>query len=288
MISAPGMRLARSCPALLLLTLALAGCGSARDDLGPGSEVGHYKLGKPYRIAGRWYRPAYDPAYDRIGTASWYGSDFQGLPTANGEVFDRRRITAAHPTLPLPSLVRVTNLENGRSLTLRVNDRGPFVGNRMIDLSQAAARNLGFEEAGLARVRVTFLKLADATGTPPQPTVAARTPEPPPSRAVPPRVVAAAPVRLAAAPAAPPAFCSGPQFVQVGAFAEADTMRTAMATVGALRPVRVEPAFVGRQALARVRLGPFEDAAEASALLRQVQARGYPGAFLTPADGTPC
>lgn len=279
------MRAARSCLALSLLAIALAGCGSTRDDLGPGAEVGHYKLGRPYRIAGRWYRPDYDPGYDRIGTASWYGRDFQGLPTANGEVFDRRRVTAAHPTLPLPSLVRVTNLENGRSLTLRVNDRGPFVGNRMIDLSQAAARELGFEEAGLARVRVTFLKLADdATGAPPRPTaVAARTREPPPSR-----VVAAAPVRLAAAPAAPPTFCSGPQFVQVGAFAEADTMRTAMATVGALRPVRVEPAFVGRQALARVRLGPVEDAAEARALLRQVQARGYPGAFLTPAGGTPC
>lgn len=272
------MNLVRSGIALSLLALALAGCGSSRD-LGPGAEVGHYKLGRPYRIGGRWYRPAYDPGYDRVGTASWYGRDFQGLPTANGERFDRRRITAAHPTLPLPSLVRVTNLENGRSLMLRVNDRGPFVGNRLIDLSQAAARQLGFEERGLARVRVTFVKLAEATGTPPRPTVAARGREP---RAT--RVVAAAPAALPAN--LPAAACGrGPHYVQVGAFAENDTMRAAMAEVRALRPVRVEPGFVGDRAVARLRLGPVAGGAEARALLRQVQARGYPGAFLTPAGG---
>ncbi len=281
------MKRARPGLALSFAALLLAACGG-------GSEVGHYKLGSPYRINGRWYHPQYDPGYDRVGTASWYGRDFQGLPTANGEVFDRHEVTAAHPTLPLPSIVRVTNLENGRSLTLRVNDRGPFVGNRMIDLSQAAAKKLGYEEQGLARVRVTFLKLADdATGTPPRPTVVAARRAP---RAVPPstpvwaasRVTAVAPVRVAAAPTTrAAAVClRGPQFVQVGAFAETDTMRAAMETAAELRPgVRVEPTFVGDRAVARVRLGPVAGVAEAQALLRQVQARGYPGAFLAPAGG---
>ena len=140
----------------------------------PAASVGHYKVGSPYKINGRWYRPEYDPNYVRVGTASWYGADFHGLPTANGEVFDKEQITAAHPTLPLPSIVRVTNLENGRSIEVRVNDRGPFVGDRLIDLSQAAARKLGYESSGLAPVRVEFVGLADADGTPPAPTVGKR------------------------------------------------------------------------------------------------------------------
>jgi rare lipoprotein A len=143
-----------------LLVLALSGCSTTRDG-GSEAQVGHYKLGDSYRINGRWYRPEFDPSYDRVGTASWYGQDFDGLLTANGEVFDKDRITAAHPTLPLPSLVRVTNLENGRSLEVRVNDRGPFVVDRLIDLSQAAARKLGFEGQGVANVRVQFVKLVD-------------------------------------------------------------------------------------------------------------------------------
>ena len=114
--------------------------------------VGHYKLGAPYRIKGRLYRPEYDPSYAKVGTASWYGSDFHGLPTANGEVFDKELITAAHPTLPLPSIVRVTNLENGRSIDVRVNDRGPFIGDRLIDLSQAAARKRLLDETPIAHV----------------------------------------------------------------------------------------------------------------------------------------
>ena len=118
---------------------------------------GTYKLGKPYKVAGRTYVPRHDPYYDRTGTASWYGDDFHGRLTSNGEVFDMHRPTAAHPTLPLPSLVRVTNLENGRSAVLRVNDRGPFVANRIIDLSRAAADKLGFRRQGTARVRVTYV-----------------------------------------------------------------------------------------------------------------------------------
>ena len=99
-------------------------------------------------------------SYEATGTASWYGASYDGHETANGEIYDVDALTAAHPTLQLPSLVRVTNLENGKSLVLRVNDRGPFVKNRLIDLSQAAAHELGFEDQGLARVHVQYLGLA--------------------------------------------------------------------------------------------------------------------------------
>ena len=117
----------------------------------------HEKLGAPYEIKGRWYRPAHEPDYDQTGIASWYGPKFHGRLTANGELFDMNRLTAAHKTLPLPSLVRVTNLENGASAVLRLNDRGPFAGERIIDLSRAAAERLGTRRQGLGRVRVEYL-----------------------------------------------------------------------------------------------------------------------------------
>ena len=119
----------------------------------------HYKLGSPYQVNHVWHYPSYDPNYDRTGVASWYGPAFHGRPTANGERFDMNGVTAAHPTLPLPSRVRVTNLENGRQLELRVNDRGPFVNGRIIDLSRRAAQLLGFKRQGLTKVRVQYLGL---------------------------------------------------------------------------------------------------------------------------------
>ena len=125
---------------------------------------GTYKLGNPYKVAGQTFIPRHEPDYDRTGIASWYGDDFHGRLTANGEVFDKHRLTAAHPTLPLPSLVRVTNLENGRTAVLRVNDRGPFLHGRLIDLSHASAFELGFLKRGIARVRVTYLGPADLGG----------------------------------------------------------------------------------------------------------------------------
>jgi len=125
---------------------------------------GYRKLGKPYRIAGRLYVPKHNPNYDQTGVASWYDEGFHGKPTANGEIYDRDAMTAAHPTLPLPSLVRVTNLGNGRSVIVRVNDRGPFVKSRVIDLSKKAAETLGFASKGLARVRVQYVKEAALHG----------------------------------------------------------------------------------------------------------------------------
>jgi rare lipoprotein A len=115
---------------------------------------GIFKIGTPYQVDGKWYYPAEDYAYVQEGIASWYGQDFHGKRTANGEKYDMNAITAAHPTLPLPSVVHVTNLDNGRQLSVRVNDRGPFHSSRIIDVSRRAAQLLGFYDVGTARVRV--------------------------------------------------------------------------------------------------------------------------------------
>ena len=135
----------------------------------PGQPVpkggGAYRIGQPYMVAGRVYVPQEDPNYRAEGIASWYGSDFHGRLTANGEVYDMHGISAAHPTLPMPSYVRVTNLANHRSLIVRVNDRGPYAANREIDLSGKAAELLGFRGNGLARVRVEYVGRAPLEGT---------------------------------------------------------------------------------------------------------------------------
>ncbi len=125
---------------------------------------GNYKIGAPYKIAGRWYMPTEDPNYDRSGTASWYGADFHGRKTANGEVFDMWALTAAHPTLPIPSFAYVTNLENNRTVLVRINDRGPYAHDRVIDLSRMTARALGTESQGLGRVRVRYAGRAPLDG----------------------------------------------------------------------------------------------------------------------------
>jgi rare lipoprotein A len=119
----------------------------------------HYKIGNPYQEFGVWYYPKRDLSYDETGLASWYGEETSvlGRPTANGEVFDPNIATAAHKTLPLPSVVRVTNLDNGKSLVVRLNDRGPFAPGRIIDLSHEGARLLGFVKQGIAKVRVQIL-----------------------------------------------------------------------------------------------------------------------------------
>jgi rare lipoprotein A len=135
----------------------------------PGEPVprggGTYRVGTPYTVGGQVYTPEENPHYQAVGLASWYGDDFHGRQTANGEVFDLNGISAAHPTLPLPSYVRVTNLANGRSLIVRINDRGPYVGNRVIDVSVRAARLLGFYERGTATVRVEYVGRAPIEGS---------------------------------------------------------------------------------------------------------------------------
>lgn len=126
---------------------------------------GTYRVGKPYTVAGRVYVPEEDPNYRAEGMASWYGDDFHGRLTANGEVFDMAALTAAHPTLPIPSYARVTNIKNGKSLIVRVNDRGPYHGNRLIDVSNKAAELLEFKSNGVARVRVEYVGRAPLEGT---------------------------------------------------------------------------------------------------------------------------
>ena len=126
---------------------------------------GTYRVGKPYVVAGRVYVPEEDVNYREEGLASWYGDDFHGRLTANGEVFDMSALTAAHPTLPMPCYARVTNLGNGRSLIVRVNDRGPYHGNRLIDVSNKAAELLQFKGNGVARVRVEYVGPAPLDGS---------------------------------------------------------------------------------------------------------------------------
>jgi rare lipoprotein A len=126
---------------------------------------GSYRLGKPYNINGRTYFPSDNPSYRAEGVASWYGPDFHGRQTANGELYDMHAISAAHPTMPLPSYARVTNLDNGRSIIVRVNDRGPYVRNRIIDLSIGTAKALNFYGHGLAHVRVEFVGRAPIEGS---------------------------------------------------------------------------------------------------------------------------
>lgn len=159
----------------LLAVTALSGCAEiqflsqASKEINPpshsvdgqsahGANGLRYKVGKPYQIKGQWYYPKEDFDYVEQGIASWYGPNFHGKKTANGAIFDMNKVSGAHRTLPLPSIVRVTNLENGRSLKVKVNDRGPYAHNRIIDLSKRAAELLGFQIKGTALVRVEVLE----------------------------------------------------------------------------------------------------------------------------------
>src|SRR5216683_10635 len=149
-------------PVLIVVALMLAACSGTRHAPSAGATADTrgraiYKVGNPYQIDGAWYYPAEDWNYDETGIASWYGEAFHGKDTANGESFDLNAITAAHRTLPMPTIVEVTNLENGRTLQVRVNDRGPYARGRIIDLSRRSAQLLGFEGQGTAKVRVKIL-----------------------------------------------------------------------------------------------------------------------------------
>jgi len=149
---------------LVATVLLVSGCTetaffaqTAKRFSGTSQDGGGYKIGKPYKIKGVWYYPQVNYDYKETGIASWYGTKFHGRDTANGEVYDMNTLTAAHRTLPLPSFVRVTNLQNGRSIILRVNDRGPFAHSRIIDVSRRGAQLLGFHRQGTTRVRVEIL-----------------------------------------------------------------------------------------------------------------------------------
>lgn len=247
---------------IALAVAALAGCAEtqlavhAAKRVGPGSvsvpDGVRYKVGTPYQIAGTWYTPAEDFDYVETGVASWYGPDFHGKATANGEVYDMNDLTAAHRTLPMPSVVRVTNMENGRSLVLRVNDRGPFARNRIIDVSRRGAQLLGFESQGTARVRVEILpeesiamrdailggqgggRVVVAASTPA--TVEEAAPRVSASPAAPVVAVDMAPTPLIDIQAPPPAPPPGPAPSRVIANAPGSTM-----IAGAVAPIRPTP-----------------------------------------------
>lgn len=161
--------------AVLGLGLALGGCSSKSEKhasmdpfAGVGSPYYHgkgkipvgggkYHVGNPYQVAGRWFTPKEQPNYDKVGMSSWYGEAFHRRRTSNGEYFDMDQLTAAHATLPLPSYARVTNLSNGRSVVVRINDRGPFVGTRIVDVSKRAAEMLDYKRKGTERVRLQYI-----------------------------------------------------------------------------------------------------------------------------------
>ena len=260
-----------------------AACASTDNDVSPPSRAGVYKVGQPYTVAGVQYVPKEEPTYEATGTASWYGAQFHGRLTANGEVFDRNKLTAAHPTLPLPTNVRVTNLENGKSLVVRVNDRGPFAGGRLIDLSERAADALGYRSKGLAQVRVTYLERADSKGgrmiPPPKkaPDVATVIASAPTSRVeeaslLPVPVATPAPQQLD--PPTQRVVGSSPLFVQAGAFTSMENANRVVAALQAFG-ASISAMIKNGQALYRVRLGPFSNVGEAGDALVRVQQLGH-------------
>lgn len=229
------------------------------------------KIGKPYQVAGITYYPADDRDYKEVGVASWYGPGFHAGSTANGERYDQDDLTAAHRTLPMPSWVEVENLDNGRKLTVRINDRGPFAKDRIIDLSRKAAQLLGVDRAGTARVRLRRVYPAgrDAVAPPPAP---------------PPLVVASAPVAPVTTVALPtggrnPAPAGPSWLVQVAALGDGGRVAWLKGFLSSFGPVLTEALPGG---LTRVRLGPFGSEAMASAALAQVRAAGYGDARLIP------
>lgn len=211
------------------------------------------RVGNPYQINGRTYVPAFDDTYDRTGVASWYGPGFHGRLTASGEVFDENLMTAAHTTLPIPSLVEVTNLENGRTVVLRLNDRGPFADDRIIDLSRAAATELGFIGQGLAQVRVRYLGPVDGPGVSAPPVIftASNTGDDP---------IAA---QVLADMRANGETTQRLVTIQAGSFTDRDNAQALQARLEPRGDAWIEEAIVNGQTVFRVLLGQWENRAEA-------------------------
>lgn len=230
---------------------------------------GIYKIGDPYQVAGVWYYPKVEPDYDATGIASWYGQDFHGLTTANGEIFDMNEISAAHQTLPLPSLVRVTNLENGRSMIVRVNDRGPFVNGRVLDMSRRGAQLLGFEGQGTARVRV---QLVASPAPDISPTMTANA-----GAADAPDGVQASTRGLDRAVTTQPVQQTN-IFIQVGAFAKQDNAINLRSQLAVFGPTKLSQVTLKGTELYRVRVGPVANVAEADRKLASLIAAGHNGA----------
>jgi rare lipoprotein A len=297
----------RALGSLAVVALLLSGCSEVElvahgakqlQDNSVSKELGEYKVGKPYQVRGVWYYPSADYDYDETGIASWYGPGFHGKRTANGAIFDENKVSAAHKTLPLPSVVRVTNLENGRSIKVLVNDRGPFAEGRIIDLSRRAAQLLDTERSGTARVRVQILETdsrqvaAAAQGLSPdnpQPEAAPTgtvvvenlsDPNPVPQQTqtaavnVSERVVQEV-IPSPQQPIQQQTVTSSQLFVQAGAFSvydNADRLRSRLSTIA---PASISPALVEGTQFYRVRLGPLGDVDEADMVLARLISSGY-------------
>lgn len=279
------MRITIIVSALLFL---LSGCGkshvgypSSRDSAPaysphhsarlPSGNGGYVKTGKPYQIAGRWYYPLSSAdGYNETGTASWYGTKFHGKKTANGERYDMHAMSAAHKTLPMPTMVRVTNLNNGRSVVVRVNDRGPFVKSRIIDLSYAAARALGYDKKGTAPVRVEALgqssMLASGRNIPvTKASLKVGTPE----------------SRLAPPVAIKHAARHGGMYIQLGAFSSVSNANRLKAQLQSNYPsVNIYARNGGISEIYRVRIGPFDDEKNIETHVLSLQEQGYTNAIV--------
>jgi rare lipoprotein A len=305
--------------ALGALALLVSACGSTKTLVGtgpvPSGEGGRYKVGSPYEVAGIWYYPQEDPLYDETGIASWYGKEFAGRKTANGEIFNPAEVSAAHKTLPMPSNVRVTNLENGKSIVARVNDRGPFKPGRIIDMSQKGAELLGFQSQGVARVRVEFLGIADLPDGRPGKRIAGKgehaeigetVARAAPSGAVEGGALPPPPGSIAAEPVAGPARgptviptpvaspvdepdgtvtdvavdTSGGIFVQAGAFLARENADRLLARLKSIANFKISPKRQDGKLYYRVRVGPIASVDEADAILEKVLMDGQKGAAI--------
>lgn len=266
-----------------------ASAPEAAPSVRPSDVQAFQKIGAPYQVNGTWYIPTHEPDYNEIGTASWYGRDFHGKSTANGELFDMNIVSAAHPTLPIPSLVEVTNLSNGRSMVVRVNDRGPFVADRLIDLSARGAELLGYRDQGSTQVRVRYIGPADPeplvtnanltapseekkwtrpTTAPVQAPATTRVAEQKPARTIPATKVSSDDV------------ASG-LYVQAGAFSRRTNAERALAQVSEFGPAKiVETETATGTSLYRILIGPVQSQTEAAALAEAVSGQGVSGAHV--------
>ena len=294
---------------ILMSIFVLSGCTSvelaatAIKKYKRGNVAPHYKIGQPYEIYGVWYYPERNMGYDETGIASWYGKADAGKPTANGEIYDPDLISAAHKTLPLPSVVRVTNLENGRSLVVRINDRGPFITGRIIDLSEEGARLLGFRKNGIARVRVQILpqeslrleheaqngRFPRLSELPPLETPKIHAAPAPSSTltlhteedTIQPAQPALSALALINSSRNSDLRIDAPSptqiWIQVGAFSGANNAEAVKKRIANIANTQISTVNQGIDTLHRVRLGPLASVEEADRVLHAVIQRGYQG-----------
>jgi rare lipoprotein A len=268
-----------------LAGVLLSACASVRP---PSDSAGLNGTMRPYQVRGVWYTPRFQPDYDEIGMASWYGPESPNRRTADGEVFAVDVASAAHKTLPLPCLVEVTDLETGRRIRVRVNDRGPFATGRIIDLSPRAAQELGIMRRGSARVRVRYLGPASGAELPRTELAAVQTPPPPAyipppapphvvmGEALPPPPVAVSPLSVPTSP--PPAYR-----IRAAAFADRGNADRAVAVLSAQGYAHIETVGVGGATLYRVEVDCPADVAPET-IRQHVIAAGFPGAKVVDAS----